>query len=157
MFTQQPKASVGASGWCRHWSGRGRRLKALTCQSHVKSTEHLACAVLSCVKPLLSAIKSEHPYTLHSKASSNLFHYQTSKQLFFQSVTFLTSAHHFFIRHRRSETRYFAIFALPTLKPQWQKAHYGKSQGGTLSARASLCFLLRSHHKQTSCRLGSPK
>lgn len=50
--------------------------------------EHLVCAIHSCAKLLLSAIKSEHPYVLHPKASSNLFHYQISNQLLFQSAAF---------------------------------------------------------------------
>lgn len=93
--------------------------------------EHLACAVLSCVKLLLSAIKSERPHVLHPKASSNLFHYQTSNPAIFSIscvldlCALLKSSSD--ICH--SETRYLAIFALSTLKPCDKKPTTEKVKG----------------------------
>lgn len=52
----------------------------IPCKKHGASMSH--------VKIMLSDIKSEHLYVLHPKASSNLFHYQTSNHSFFQSVAF---------------------------------------------------------------------
>lgn len=63
MLTQQPKASVSTSGWCRRLSGRSRRLEALSSQSQLKRREWLACAKLSYIKLLLSDIKSEPPWS----------------------------------------------------------------------------------------------